>query len=46
MMIDFISAAFEVALSFEPVTLCVWACLGFACVWRLVWYLVGGMTHD
>lgn len=45
-MLDFITAAFDVALSLEPFTTFIWACMGVMCVWRAVWYLVGGMTHD
>lgn len=45
-MFDFISASLDVALSLEPFTMFIWACMGFMCVWRLVWYLVGGLKHD
>lgn len=45
-MLDFIAAAFDVALSLEPFTVFIWSCMGVACVWRAVWFLVGGMTCD
>lgn len=45
-MLNYIAAAFDVALSLEPVTVFIWACMGVMCVWRTVWYLVGGLKHD
>lgn len=43
-MIEFISEAFDIALNVEPFTSAVCVFFVVACVWRLTWYLMGGLN--
>ena len=45
MMVDFFIQSFDVALNIEPFTQAVCVFVGVTAVWRLTWYLVGGLNN-